>query len=209
MESCGHRVTITSFCFCFSCNWICGWDIALNSMEFWKFIISLFNSNLSSTFILRENRNWSQVLDSKLTIYGQDRWQLIIISFNSDVFFLLVIVLKLKLRNTKSVKKRQAIAILEKGSPLAALTVADLLEDSIEIRVRGQAQHCGSPGNVLIIKNLFCPGLKQDLKYYFQMITSRLYHFIWKSFQGALLDCRVRNIIPYLRIVDIWLHKSW
>ena len=124
-------------------------------------------------------------------------------------FFLLVIVLKLKLRNKKSVKKRQANAILEKGSPLAALTVADLLEDLIEIRVRGQAQHCGSPGNVLIIKNLFCPGLKQDLKYYFQMITSRLNHIIWKSFQGALLDCRVRNIIPYLRIVDIWLHKSW
>ena len=72
-------------------------------------------------------------------------------------FFLIVIVLKLKLRNTKSIKKRQAIAILEKGSPLAALTVADLLEDSIETRVRGQAQHCGSPGNVLIIKILFCP----------------------------------------------------
>ena len=111
--------------------------------------------------------------------------------------------LKLKLRNTKSVKKRQVIAILEKGSPLAALSVADLLEDSIEIRVRRKAQHCGSPGNVLIIKNLFCPGLKQDLKYYFQMVTSRLNHFIWKSFEGALLDCRVRNIIPYLRIVDI------
>ena len=193
MESCGHRVTIKSFCFCFSCNWICGWDIAVNSMEFWKFIVSLFNSILSSTFILRENRNWSEVLDSKLTIYGQDRWQLIIISFHSDVFFLLVIVLKLKLRNKKSVKKRQANAILEKGSPLAALTVADLLEDLIEIRVRGQAQHCGSPGNVLIVINLFCPGLKQDPKYYFQMITSRLNHFIWKSFQGALLDCRVRK----------------
>ena len=85
---------------------------------------------------------------------------------------------EVKTKEQKSVKKRQANAILEKGSPLAALTVADLLEDLIEIRVRGQAQHCGSPGNVLIVINLFCPGLKQDPKYYFQMITSRLNHFI-------------------------------
>ena len=41
---------------------------------------------------------------------------------------------------------------LEKGSSLAALTVADLLENSTESRVRGQTQLCSSPGNVLIIK---------------------------------------------------------
>ena len=41
---------------------------------------------------------------------------------------------------------------LEKGSSLAALTVADLLENSTESRVGGQTQLCSSPGNVLIIK---------------------------------------------------------
>ena len=38
------------FLFLLACNWICGWaDIAVNSMEFWKFIVSLFNGILPST----------------------------------------------------------------------------------------------------------------------------------------------------------------
>ena len=53
-------------------------------MEFWKSIVSISNFILPSAFILRENRNRSQVLDSKLTIHAQDRWQLIIISLYND-----------------------------------------------------------------------------------------------------------------------------
>ena len=96
---------LSAFCY----NWICGRDIAVNSMEFWKSIVSIFNGILSSTFILRENRNRSEILDSKLTIYAQDRWQLIMILFHNDVFTCHRA--ELKLRNIKSVIKRQAIAV--------------------------------------------------------------------------------------------------
>ena len=97
-------------------------------MEFWKFIVSLFNSILSSTFILRENRNWSEVLDSKLTIYGQDRWQLIIISFHNDVFTCYRAEVKTK-EHKKRYNKTSNRYKLEKGSRLAALIVADLFKE--------------------------------------------------------------------------------